>query len=66
MGHRYERCSSSELEEYQDEYLIHELRTRGYQVVSVKLGEQIYFLRRCNEDYQRELDRLLDEMIGRY
>jgi hypothetical protein len=69
MGHRYDRRSSPELEEYQVESLIQELDVRGYRVVSAGLFglvEQIYMLRRCNQDYQRELEKLLEEMIGRY
>jgi hypothetical protein len=66
--HNYERDSIPDFEEYQDCFLIKELKSRGYDVFAevCPLAEKIYHLRRCGHDYQRELDKLLDAMVGRY
>jgi len=70
MKKTYDRFKNSELEEYQSEFLISELETRGFLVTEKNdllyaLINKIYQQRRCNDDYQKELDMLIELLIGR-
>lgn len=67
----YDRAVVTEFSDHSEEQLLHEMKSRGYTVFSKEdnircLIEKIYLLRRCGEDYQKELDQLIDSMIGRY
>jgi len=61
------------LEEFDDDDLIDELKSRGMSVRSVadqtfEVNEtirKIYEKRRIGEDYQRELDALIYDVLGR-
>ena len=60
-----------EFEGYQNYFLIEEMQARGFTVTTKEedvkpLIEKIYFLRRNNQDYQKELDSLIAISIGRY
>lgn len=57
------------IDEYTTKELLKELKSRDVVCVEkevVVLIEKIYFLRRNGEDYQRELDKLIELSIGRY
>lgn len=64
----YDREESTDLAGYTTKELTRELNSRGFAVCEdlEPLIERIYFLRRCNADYQKELDRLIETAIGRY
>jgi len=69
----YVYVSPDVLEEFDDDDLIDELKSRGMTVRSVadqtfEINEtirKIYEKRRIGEDYQRELDALIYDVLGR-
>lgn len=69
----YVYVSPDVLEEFDDDDLIDELKSRGMSVRSVadqafEVNEtirKIYEKRRIGEDYQRELDALIYDVLGR-
>lgn len=69
----YIHVDSEILVDFDDDDLIDELKNRGHTVLkdidpdadNVELLRKIYEMRRVGKDYQRELDQLIYDMLGR-
>jgi hypothetical protein len=54
-----------DLEEFDNDDLLEELAARDIAIPNLDLMEQIWLKRRLGQDYQRELDDLIYQSIGK-